>query len=97
MGKMKMVNVELPGSVAAILKAAGGDKPITGMPFAMASILGALPWIGVAPYKAMPEAEYRKFARQVRLNMDQAWDIIGAENPPAAFGAAYELAKRQVH
>lgn len=66
------------------------------MPRAMAHILGALPWIAVALYKSLPQAEYDAFAGQVKSNMQQAWEIIGADNPPAAFDAAYAAAKRSV-
>ena len=90
--------VELPPSVIAILAAAGGDDPKRGgMPYAMASIVGALPWIAVAVFKALPPEEYAAFARQAKMNMQQAWSIIGSDNPPAAFDAAFEAAKREVN
>lgn len=94
----KTVGVDLPPSVVAIITAAGGADPKKGgMPYALAGILGALPWIAAALYKQMPESEYRAFAKQAKANMDQAWEIIGAKNPPEAFDAAFAAAKRSVN
>lgn len=91
----KTVGVNLPRSVAAIIAAAeGADPKKGGMPFALASIIGALPWIAVALFKELPRDEYDAFAKQARDNMQQAWQIIGAEDPSAAFDEAYEAAKR---
>lgn len=90
--------VELPASVTKIVDAAGGADPKRGgMPFAMASILGALPWIAVALFKVAPKAEYLEFAAQVKANMQQAWEIIGSDNPPKAFDDACDAAKKAIN
>ena len=92
------VGVCLPPSVAAIITAAGGADPKQGgMPYAMAGIVGALPWIAVALFKELPPEEYAACARQARLNMQQAWSIIGSDNPPAAFDEAGAAAKQAVN
>ena len=92
------VGVSVPASVAAIITAAGGAEPKQrGMPYAMASIVGALPWIAVALFKELPPEEYADFACHARLNMQQAWSIIGSDNPPAAFDEAVAAAKKAVH
>lgn len=91
----KNVGVQLPSSIVALIAAAGGaESEKGGMPRAMASIIGALPWIAVALYRELPAEEYAAFAGQVRANMQQAWQIIGADDPKAAFDAAYDAAKK---
>lgn len=93
----RIYGVWLPPSVTAIIEAAGGHDPTRGgMPYAMASIVGALPWIAVEMFKALPPAEYAEFANQMKANMQQAWQIAGSDNPPAAFEAALERAKRSI-
>lgn len=93
----KDVGVWLPASITKIIKAAGGADPKHGgMPYAMAAIVGALPWIAVQLYQELTPEEYAEFAAQTRGNMGVAWSIIGAENPKAAFDAAFANAKRQV-
>jgi len=93
----KNVGVELPPSVIAIITAAGGADPQQGgMPRAMASIVGAIPWIAVALYELLPQDEYAAFAQQLRSNMQQVWSIAGAEDPKAAFDVAFAAAKRGV-
>jgi hypothetical protein len=94
----KTVEVALPPSVVAIIEAAGGADPKHGgMPHAMAMLMGTLPWIAVALYKTLPPDEYAAFVRAVKGYMEQAWVIIGAENPPAAFDAAYTAARRSIN
>ena len=91
----KNVGVYLPPSVIAIIKAAGGADPKRGgMPYAMASILGALPWIAVQLYKELPPEEYREFANAVRMNMQEVWSIVGSDDPKAAFDEAYAEAEK---
>lgn len=94
----KAVGVNLPPTIVAIIQAAGGDDLTgkRGMPYALASIMGALPWIAVALYKTLPPDEYAAFARSVKGNMQQVWAIIGADDPPAAFDEAYAKAKRSL-
>lgn len=94
----KNVGVWLPDSVVAIIKAAGGAEPEKGgMPYAMASIVGALPWIAVALHKELPPDEYADFVRQCKANMQQAFSIIGHANPPEAFEAAVAAAQKQLN
>lgn len=89
--------VELPSSVIAIVEAAGGADPSKGgMPFAMASIVGALPWIAVAVYKSATAEEYAQFAEQLKANMQMVWTIAGAFDPEAAFEAAFDRAKKSL-
>jgi hypothetical protein len=93
----QMVGVELPPSVIAIITAAGGADPAKGgMPYAMASILGALPWIGVALFKELTPEQYAAFLNSVNANMRQVWAILSAEDPKAAFDAEYEAARRSL-
>jgi hypothetical protein len=93
----KNVGVELPTSVCDIINAANGADPAKGgMPFAMASIIGALPWIAVALYEALPPDEYHDFLRQMKGYMEQAWSIAAAKNPRRAFDTAFAAAKRSV-
>jgi hypothetical protein len=94
----KNVGVHLPSSVVAIIAAAGGaESEKGGMPRAMASIVGALPWIAVALYQELPAEEYAAFAGQVKANMQQAWQIIGADDPKTAFDVAFEAAKKAIN
>jgi len=94
----KNVGVELPDSVCKIILAAGGADPANGgMPRAMASIVGALPWIAAVLHKALPDDEYRAFAQQLKENMQIVWTIAGAENPSTAFDEAFANAKKQVN
>jgi hypothetical protein len=79
----KNVGVELPPSIVAILTAAGGtEAKFGGMPRAMASILGALPWIAVQLFKSLPEDEYKAFAGAVRAQLQQVWQIISKSSDP---------------
>lgn len=93
----KNVGVELPPSVIAIVRAAGGDDPTKGgMPYAMASLVGALPWIAVALFESLPPEEYAEFRTMLRQELQGSWAIIGAENPKAAFDEAIARAKKSV-
>lgn len=94
----KNVSVELPESVIAIVIAAGGTDPKRGgLPFAMASILGALPFIAAALYKELSADEYAGFVVAMKLYMEQVLEIIDAENPQAALNAAVASQARRVH
>lgn len=93
----KNVGVEIPNSVAAIINAANGADPAKGgMPFAMASIMGALPWIAVALFEALPRDEYDEFAKAMKAMMQQVWQIAGSENPRVAFDAEFEAARKSL-
>lgn len=93
----KNVGVMLPPSIIAIITAAGGADPTKGgMPYAMASIVGALPWIAVALYGELPREEYDAFAQAAKGYLQQAWEVIGAQDPKATFDRLYEEAKRSV-
>ncbi len=90
--------VELPASVIAIIRAAGGHDPSKGgMPYAMASIVGALPWIAVAMYRSLPLGHYAGFAKQMEENIALAMEIVVSDNPEEAFERAYTAAKRAVN
>lgn len=89
----KRVGVELPPSVIAIIRAAGGED---NFPRAMASIVGALPWIAAALYDSLPESEYRAFAAAMRPNYEQVMEIVEADNPRKAFDEEFERQKRAV-
>ena len=92
------VGVVLPSSVVKIITAAGGGDAATGgLPFAMASIIGALPWIAVALSKELTKEEYREFVNQVRAELQGAFAIVAAEDPKRAFDEAYERAKTAIN
>ena len=94
----KNYGVYLPATVKAIIDAAGGADPKHGgMPYAMASIIGALPHIAVALHGEMSPQDYAEFAQQVKANLQQVWQIVGANDPKAAFDEAYEAAKKVVN
>jgi len=90
----KKVGVSLPPSVLAIIDAAGGREDF---PRAMASIVGALPWIAVALHGALEQTEYRALMGQVRHELQGAWAIIAAPDPRIAFEAAVDAAKREIN
>jgi hypothetical protein len=93
----KNVGVDLPPSVGDIIRAAGGmDPKLGGMPYAMAAIIAALPWIAAELFKALPSREYKAFARNTEANMHAALDVITADDPVAEFHALFERAKRSV-
>jgi hypothetical protein len=92
--QFKKVGVDLPPSVLAIVRAAGGEE---NMPKALASIMGAIPWLAVALYDALPSEEYRAFAGQAHANMRQVWEIVGAENVREAFDRELDRARRSVN
>ena len=87
----KRVGVDLPSSVAVIIRAAGGEK---NMPLAMAAIVGALPWISVALFKSLSREEYDEYAKGLEVNMEAAIAITMADDPAAAFSEVFERAKR---
>lgn len=94
--KFKTVGVDLPPSVVEILKAANAaDHSKGGMPFAMASIIGALPWIAAAVHESAPEY-YPAFVRSLKANLQSVWQIINHENPRAELERVIAEAKRSV-
>lgn len=93
----RLVGVDLPQSVIDIIQAAGGTDTAIGMPKAMASIVGCLPWIAVALFQTLPPDKYQAFATQLKENMQLAWFIAGHENPEAAFDGAMSRARGHVN
>ena len=89
--------VELPGSIIAIIQAAGGAELATGgLPRAMASIVGALPWIAVALSETVTPQEYADFLAELKGNMQMVWSIAAAPNVRAALDDAIARAKRSL-
>lgn len=92
--EFRQVKVQLPASVIKIVEAAGAnDEANGGFPHAMALIVGALPWLAVALFKAVERDQYDQFAQQLKENLQFAWSIAGADNPETAFDQA--LARAQ--
>jgi hypothetical protein len=85
------VGVYLPDSILRIIDAAGGGVD---MPRAMASIVGALPWICVAVSQKLTREEYVAFIQEMRGQLDGCWRIIAADDPKAAFDRAFAEAKK---